>query len=89
MSLPICLPLISRAEDADALYNAGGGVVRAGDTNASSDIGNEIDLTFSYKFTTRLTGSLGYSHFFAGDFLADTGPDDDIDFAYAQIFFNF
>ncbi len=85
----IAVHKFSRAEDADALYNAGGGVVRAGDTNASSDIGNEIDLTFSYKFITRLTGSLGYSQLFAGDFLADTGPDDDIKFTYAQVLFNF
>lgn len=79
----------SRAEDEDALYNAGGAVVRAGDANASSDIGNEIDLTFSYSFTKRATGSLGYSQFFAGDFLSDTGADEDIQFAFAQILYNF
>ncbi len=79
----------SRAEDEDALYNAGSAVVRAGDANASSDIGNEIDLTFNYNFTTRATGSLGYSQLFAGDFLSDTGADEDIKFAYAQILYNF
>ena len=79
----------SRAEDEDALYNAGGAVVRAGDANASSDIGREIDIAFSYSFTKRATGSLGYSQLFAGDFLSDTGADEDIQFAYAQILYNF
>jgi hypothetical protein len=27
---------------------------------------------------------LGYSHFFAGDYLRDTGADDDADFAYVM-----
>ena len=27
----------------------------------------------------------GYSHFFAGNFVEETGPSDDADFAYLQI----
>ncbi len=78
-----------RADDADALYNAGGGVVRAGDASASSDIGREIDLTLSYKLSNQVTGSLGYSQLFAGDFLSDTGADENAGFAYAQLLYNF
>ena len=84
-NLRIAFHKFSRAEDADALYNAGGTVVREGDANASSDIGNELDLTFNYNLTKQITGSLGYSQLFAGDFLSDTGADEDIKFAYAQL----
>jgi hypothetical protein len=31
----------------------------------------------------------GYSHFFAGDYLADTGPSDDADFGYLQATISF
>ena len=79
----------ARADSADGLYNAGGGLVRAGDPNASRSIGTEIDLTFSYQLTSLLNGTVGVSRLFAGDFLADTGSDEDIDFAFLQMQFNF
>jgi hypothetical protein len=31
----------------------------------------------------------GYSHFFAGDYLRDTGPSDDADFVYVQTTLSF
>ncbi|MDA2926500.1 alginate export family protein, partial [Acidobacteria bacterium AH-259-G07] len=37
-----------RAEDRDALYNAGGGVVREGAPGSSKQVGSEIDLTWRY-----------------------------------------
>ena len=38
----------------------------------------------SLTSTDRLTVESGYSHFFAGSYLKDTGPSDDADFAYVQ-----
>ena len=72
-----------QAEDADALYNAGGGLVRAGGLGVEDDVGAELDLTIKYKFDRHLTGLLGYSHFFAGDFIEESGTSDDIGFVYA------
>jgi hypothetical protein len=60
----------------------GGADVRT--IGASNFAGHEIDLAFTYKPTDRLTIFTGYSHFFAGDYLSDTGPSDDADFAYLQ-----
>ena len=45
--------LFWRAESTDALYNAGGGVVRAGSAGVDDEIGSEIDLTMKYKFDVR------------------------------------
>lgn len=78
-----------RADNADGLYNAGGGLVRAGDASASKDIGTEVDLTFSYKLNKKVGLSFGVSRLNAGDYLSDTGSDDNINFAYAQVLYNF
>ena len=72
----------------DTLYNAGRGVVRAGGVG-EDNVGQEIDLTLLYKLNKRWAFLGGYSHFFAGDFIEDTGPSEDIDFFYAQAKFTF
>ena len=51
---------------------------------ASNYAGSEVDLTVTYAATKWLTFEAGYSHFFAGDYLADTGASDDADFGYVQ-----
>ncbi len=75
--------------DNDALYNAGGAVVRPATPGASKDIGIELDFTASYAFDRHLTALAGYSHIFAGDFLSDTGSSSDLDFLYLQVQFTF
>ncbi|MFG0328821.1 MAG: alginate export family protein [Phycisphaerales bacterium] len=78
-----------RAEAADALYNAGGGIVRAGGAGTDRWVGMEFDFTAGYTFDRHWSALVGYSHFFAGDFLADTGASSDIDFWYTQLQFTF
>jgi hypothetical protein len=81
--------LFWRADTRDALYNAGGNVVRAGSAGSSSEIGSEIDLLFKYQFDRHLLGLLGYNHFFAGDFIRESGPSKDINFAYLTLQYTF
>ncbi len=71
-----------RAEDTDAVYNAGGAVMRAGNLGTSSDVGMELDLTVKKAISAHTLVVVGYSHFFAGDFIEESGPDQDIDFGY-------
>ncbi|CAN5566116.1 hypothetical protein BH20VER3_BH20VER3_10850 [soil metagenome] len=78
-----------RAEAADALYNAGGGVVRRGAPGTSKEVGSEIDLVANYRFNRHLDIEAGYSHFFPGTFIKQTGPDSDINFFYFQTQFYF
>lgn len=87
LSVRAALHVFWRASDSDALYNAGGGVVRGGGLASSSYVGTELDLTASYKLDAHTTLLLGYSHFFAGDFIEDATPaaDEDIDYFYAQL----
>ncbi len=74
----------------DSLYNAGRGVTRTA-TGAGVDthVGNELDLLAKYKACDYVDFLAGYSHLFAGDYLRDSGADDDGDFAYVQTTFSF
>ncbi|MEO8440518.1 MAG: alginate export family protein [Spartobacteria bacterium] len=78
-----------RAEAADALYNAGGGVVRRGAPGTSKDVGTELDFVANYRFNRHFDVEAGYSHFFPGTFIKQTGPDSDINFFYFQTQFYF
>jgi hypothetical protein len=46
--------------------------------------GHEVDLFVKWNVTKNLNVDFGYNHFFAADYLRDTGPSDDADFAYVQ-----
>lgn len=76
------------ADNSDALYHAGGGVMRPA-LGGTSEVGSEIDLSVLYKINRHLTIFSGYSHFFAGALIEDTGPSEDIDFFYTQVDFTF
>jgi hypothetical protein len=73
----------------DAVYNAGGGVTRADNGSDESYVGGETDLLLNWQIERHWSAYLGYSHFFPGDFIQDTGPSGDIDFVYAAIQFTF
>jgi Alginate export len=49
---------------------------------ADSFAGHEIDVTITWTPRKWIVFLAGYSHFFAGDYLADTGASDDADFGY-------
>ena len=78
-----------RADPSDALYNAGGGVVRAGGLGSSREIGAEIDLILNHRFDSNASCQFGYGHFFAGDFISESGSSSDIDFVYLSYLLNF
>lgn len=67
-------------ETADALYNAGGAPARTGFT--SDDVGTEVDLMADRNFGRHLATYAGYSHFFPGDAIEQSGPSEDTDFLY-------
>ncbi len=77
------------AEDRDAWYSAAGTAIRR-DTTGSADpwVGYEIDLYAKWKCWERLEFWAGYSHFFAGGFVKDTGEDHDQDWVFLQVLLN-
>jgi hypothetical protein len=75
-------------EARDALYNANGAVIRFDPTGAAGrDVGQELDLTAQFIFSPRTDLLVGYSHFWAGDFVRATNPagvTGDVDFTYVE-----
>ena len=78
-----------RAKEEDALYNAGGIAARKGATGTSLEVGQEIDLLLKYAYNIQTLILLGYSHFFPGEFIKQTGPSDPVDFVYASVQYTF
>jgi hypothetical protein len=73
----------------DAWYRANGAAIRRDATGASGAfVGSEIDVTAIYTPHKRVKVQAGYSHFFTGDFVHDTGPSDDANFLYTQVALN-
>jgi Alginate export len=78
-----------RASDQDAVYNAAGAVLRPGTATDARYIGAELDLLVNYQITRHLLGYVGYSHFFAGEFIDRSGPGRDSDFFYRAVQYTF
>jgi hypothetical protein len=51
--------------------------------------GQEADAIISYDLTKSLKLQTGYAHFFAGDYLVNTGPHSDADFGFLMTTFTF
>lgn len=76
-------------ETRDAFYNAGRKAVRTANKEVDDYLGTEVDLTVKYSFNQKIKMLIGYSHFFPGNYLEETGADDPADFFYLQTVFNF
>lgn len=74
-----------RADEADALYHAGGGVQRAPAGSTETFVGTELDLTLEYALGRHWAALLGWSRFFPGDFVDETGAHRTVDFPYLQV----
>ena len=73
--------LFERAETADAVFDAGGNQIIAGDASTERDIGKELDVTVGWQVDAHLLLAAGYGHLFAGAVLKDAKRED-IDTAY-------
>jgi hypothetical protein len=73
----------------DAIYNAGGGVLRPAGSFDSSWIGFETDLVATWRPQSWFEAQVGYGHFFPGDAIDESGPDEESDFFYVQLITRF
>ncbi|MDQ8186496.1 alginate export family protein [Pelagicoccus sp. SDUM812002] len=73
----------------DAIYNPGGGVVRAGNVYSSSRIGWEADLSGRWQIGRHLAVDFGYAHFFPESAIEQSGPSEEIDFFYLGSVFTY
>lgn len=69
----------------DALRRANAStIVRPITPGADSFVGSELDMLITYAHSTHLSVTFGYSHFFSGQYLTDTGASNDADFVYVM-----
>ena len=56
------------------MYNAAGVPIRVDNTGAAGDdVGQELDFTVTFLLKPRCDLLLGYSHFFSGPFIRNSG----------------
>lgn len=74
-----------RASTNDGLYNAGGGVERAAGVTRAATVGTELDVTLTWRLGRHVAGLAGYSRFFPGPFIKETGAAENIRFVYGSL----
>jgi hypothetical protein len=73
----------------DGAYNATGTLFRAAGTSQARSIGSELDFLLNWQVDPHLLAYFGYSHFFPGSFIQQTGPSNPIDFFYTALTYTF
>ncbi len=82
--------MFNRASEFDGVYNAGGVMYRAPVAGVDDMwIGNELDLSAMWNINRHWRASLGWAHFFAGDFIEATGASEDVDFVWLELQWTF
>lgn len=90
--------LFWRQNENDAVYTVAAGaasspnaagVLRGASGSSELFIGSELDFLITWQFDRHIQIYGGYSHFFAGDFIEQTGASEDIDFAYMAFVYTF
>jgi hypothetical protein len=89
LTLRFDLHFFWRADLNDAFYHAGGGIVRPADPLLSRRLGSEMDWTVQYRLNRHTVFTFGYSHFFPGPFIEESGSAEGIHFAYIMIQYTF
>ena len=78
-----------RASVSDSIYNKSSAIIRAANGTTARYVGAETDLLATYNFTRHLQGYTGYSYFFPGGFIHESGPHKASNFYYAALQYTF
>jgi hypothetical protein len=75
------------SEEKDGWFNAGLAQIRRDPTGSSGNfVGQELDITMKYALVPPFAVMwLGYAHFFPGEYVDETGSDEERDFVFAQL----
>jgi hypothetical protein len=74
-----------RQSENDAPYTSSASILRDADGSDARYIGSELDLLLNWQVDRHLSMYTGYSHFFPGSFIEETGDSKDIDYFYAAV----
>jgi hypothetical protein len=62
------------------VYAPSGQLIREPNGSKKRFVGSAVSLTSEHELVSNLTFTAIYTHFFAGEFIRETGPSQDIDF---------
>jgi hypothetical protein len=69
-----------RLETEDGVYASSGQLIRRPRGSDERFVGSALSLASEHQLADNLAFTVIYTHFFAGSFIRDTGPSEDIDF---------
>lgn len=78
-----------RESSHDGVYNSGLNVARPGLAGGSSYVGAQTAVQIEWQLHRHLAWTANYSHFFAGTFLKENRPAEDVDYLSTWITFRF
>lgn len=73
----------------DGLYDNGGNVLRRPNGSAAHYVGNQPSIGLEWEVERHTTLNASYAHFFAGEFLKQSGPGSDVDFLALWLTYRF
>jgi hypothetical protein len=78
-----------RESTQDGIYGPGVNLVQSGQTSDARYVGNQIEMMLEWRLNRHFTLTADYAHFFAGTFLKQTTPGQDVDYASAWVTLRF
>jgi Alginate export len=81
--------IFRRQSDRDGIYSPPGGLLRSGGSSRARHIGEQVSIQVEWRIDAHLSIVANYTHFFAGRFIRDTGPSEDIDYTTAWVQYKF
>ena len=73
----------------DAIYGPAVNVLQSGQTSDARYVGNQLETLLEWRPDRHFTFTIDYAHFFAGQFLKETTPGDDVDYFSAWVTYRF
>jgi Alginate export len=89
ITLEPCWDFFWRYSTDDGIYNPAGILVQAPNGSDERYIGSEASLLLNWQVNREFSVRAGYSHFFAGSFLKDAGPGEDVDYFSVTLAYRF
>jgi hypothetical protein len=73
----------------DGIYGPAVNLVQSGQSSDARYVGNQVEAMLEWRVDRHLTFSVDYARFFAGDFLKETTPGNDVEYFSAWVTYRF
>jgi hypothetical protein len=81
------MPFYWRSSIHDGIYGFAGNLIRRGNLSSARFVGFQPGLVLDHTYSPHFSSTVGYFHFFTGDFLKQTPPGKNVGYLYATLTF--